>query len=99
VNPYLHMAAVWVLVGVGLQFIPDTRPDSPIVIDQDRRFWGGTGATLLAGYNIVRWWRLRSRVQAQEAARLQQLAPRRHHHREEPPNPDFDFSDDKDRRD
>jgi hypothetical protein len=92
------MAATWAAIAIGLQFLPDTPADSFMVIDQDRRTWGGIGATLLAAYNVVRWRRLRSRLQAQEAARARQAPPRRHH-REEPPNPDFDFGDETDRRD
>jgi hypothetical protein len=47
-------------------------------------------ALVLAAYNLVRWY---SQWQAERTNRLgEPLHPPRHHHEEEPTNPDFDFS-------
>jgi hypothetical protein len=88
----LFLAAVWLTLGIGILMLPDNAP----LIDAEKRPWAGGAALMLAGYNVVRWWLLRSQQKAiEELRRMQQRErlrerPTRH---DEPPNPDFDFSE------
>ena len=92
-NLNLFLAAVWSGIGFGIIFLlPNVGENALITISPERRMWLGGFTWLLAGWNIVRWRMARIRRQVNEEARqaYMPVRPRRH---DEPPNPDFDFSD------
>ena len=77
----LFIALFWVVLGLGLIFIPGF--DAWRIRGTD---WSiGWLAIALAGYNLLRWWL------------TQRQQPRRMHDDDQPPpreyNPEFDFSD------
>ena len=95
VNLHLFLAAIWGALAAGiLLFWPSVEQNPMIGLESERRLWLGGFAMVLVGYNMVRWRLARLRRQADEDARAMQT-PIRPRHRDEPPNPDFDFSDPK----
>jgi hypothetical protein len=95
VNHNLFMAAVWFTVGIGiLFFLPNTGENALITVDPGRRIIYAGAMMLFVGYNLVRWRLARLRRQSDQDYRAMQ-PPVRARHRDEPPNPDFDFSDPK----
>jgi hypothetical protein len=83
------------VIGLGILFLlPNVGENALITITTDRRMWLGGFTMLLAGWNVVRWRMARLRRQAEAEAQYT-YAPIRPPRRDEPPNPDFDFSDPK----
>ena len=94
-NLNLFLAAVWFVIGLGiLFFLPNVGENALITISPERRMWLGGFTMLLAGWNVVRWRLARLRGQAEEESQRTHT-PIRPPRRNEPPNPDFDFSDPK----
>jgi len=77
----LFIALFWLVLGLGLIFIPGF--DAWRIRGSDLSI--GWLAIVLAGYNLLRWWLVRRQQ------------PRRMHDNDHPPpreyNPEFDFSD------
>jgi hypothetical protein len=95
VNLNLLLAALWAVIGVGiLLVIPSSDDGAVIAVNPERRMMLGGFALMLAGYNIIRWRFTRANRRLDEEAAAQRPGVRPHR-REEPPNPDFDFSDPK----
>jgi hypothetical protein len=94
-NLNLFLAGMWIAAGIGIMIWPDVGQDAVLRVEPERRFLIGGFALVLAGYNLVRWRLARLRARAEHEAR--QRSPVRRYPREEPPNPDFDFSDPKPR--
>lgn len=88
----LIMAAGWIILGLGLLLAPTINDSYLAGMDRDTRLWAGGFALVLACYNVIRCRLTRARRQLDEEARLHRPIVRPHRH-EEPPNPDFDFSD------
>jgi hypothetical protein len=93
VNLNLFLAAVWAVVGFGiLVLMPDSEHNPAFNLTPERRYMLGGLAWVLMGWNIVRWRMRRFQRQVEEESRImREPRPRR----DEPPNPDFDFSDPK----
>jgi hypothetical protein len=86
------MAVGWALGGIyALLFLPADFV-TPGMLPVPRHMLIGF-AVLMCGWNIVRWRLNRMRRQADEDARSERA--QRRTRRDEPPNPDFDFSDPK----
>jgi hypothetical protein len=95
VNLNLFLAAAWGVIGVGILLLwPSVEQNPQVGLEPERRFMLGGVALALTGYNIVRWRFSRQQRWTNEETR----PPVRPHRSDEPPNPDFDFGDDKDRR-
>jgi hypothetical protein len=97
VNVNLFLAAMWTVIGVGVFLWPEAGADGSLGIDPSKRMWVVGFCVLLVGYNITRWRLTTMRRRSDEQAR-QSATRLRRPSREEPPNPDFDFSD-RDRQD
>jgi hypothetical protein len=92
VNPNLFMAAFWAVIGIIILALWPSNEQNPAVgVASDQRVWMAGVTLVLVGYNLVRWHLPRLRRQADGDVRRPPVRPRR----EEPPNPDFDFSDPK----
>ena len=94
---YPFMAVTWLIIGVGLLLLPVINDSYLAGMDRDTRIWMGAFALVLACYNIIRWRYTRIGRQLDQDAQAYRPADRPQR-REEPPNPDFDFSDRHDRR-
>lgn len=91
VNLHLFLAALWTVIGIAI-LLPNTGI-ARVLPDTDPTLVGGF-ALMLAAYNIVRWRFTRLRHRLDEEAR-ELRPPVRPRVQDEPPNPDFDFSDPK----
>ena len=89
-NLNLFLAAMWAVIGIGL-LLPNSGLDLLLQEPAQRQMLGGF-ALVLSAYNVMRWRLSRLRRQVEEDARPLRppVRPRRE---DEPPNPDFDFSD------
>ena len=88
---HLFLAACWLLVaGTFLAAPLLVPPGSPLQFDGATRVPAAGFALLLCAYNVTRWYLARARRRAVQAERAR---PRHAPQRDEPPNPDFDFSD------
>lgn len=86
---YLGMALFWLIVGILIQvFWADLQPRMNFQID---RTMMGLLCFVLFSYSFVRW----RMAQMRERSRQAEEPPRRRHP-EQPIDPTFDFSDDKD---
>jgi hypothetical protein len=95
VNLNLFLAAVWAVVGFGiLVLMPDVEQNPTFNITPERRYMLGGLAWVLMGWNIVRWRMRRLQRQVEEESRYAR-EPVRRSRPDDPPNPDFDFSDPK----
>lgn len=93
-NLNLIMAVGWALGGIyALLYLPADFV-TPGMLPVSRPMLIGF-AVMMCGWNIVRWRLNRMRRQADEDARMERA--QRRTRRDEPPNPDFDFSDPKPR--
>jgi hypothetical protein len=90
VNLNLFLAAIWGIFGIGLLLAPTINDSYLAGLSPQTRLWMAGFALVMVCYNIIRWRLTRMRRQADEQAYRPNVRPQR---REEPPNPDFDFSD------
>jgi hypothetical protein len=98
-NLNLFLAILWAVLGAGAILYHQQNPQA---FGAD---FGGLGisagwlAGLLVLYNLVRWWSIRTYysdrqgLQSVMDARRQRERAEERHHREEPPDPNLDFSD------
>ena len=82
---YLCMAILWMGLGIMAFLMPLLIPNAPS--------WSipiGGFALLLVGYDIFRWW-----TSGEEKPPYRRLLPRslRRHPKDEPPNPEFQFTE------
>lgn len=90
---HLFLACFWIAIALGIFFWPHIMPQQGLVQPEpSTRMPVAFFALFLAGYNLVRWRLARAR---RRRAREEDMArrPVRPRVSEEPPNPDFDFSD------
>jgi hypothetical protein len=92
VNLNLFLAGLWAIVGGGILMLPLKDDAGFLAITRDNRSLIGSFALVLACYNVLRWRFTRIRRQLDKEAQSYRPTLSRHR-REEPPNPDFDFSD------
>jgi hypothetical protein len=90
---YLFLAAFWAILAIGVWLSPEGAFGALRVDPGLRQLMCGF-AILLVGYNLVRWRLTRARRHVDRESLQAPTRPRRHTP-EEPPNPDFDFSDPK----
>jgi hypothetical protein len=93
----LFLALLWFLGGIALLAYDRINGDVRLRISGTDLSFGWL-LLVLAAYNLVRWWSLRSyrmeqQARAQQAAqaRFSRAAPRER--RDEPPDPNFNFTD------
>ena len=97
-NINLFLAGLWAVIGVGVFLWPEAGDDGSLGIDPGKRLWIVGFCVLLVGYNLVRAY-LTARGQRLAEERRQAEADMRRSARvlrreeQEPPNPDFDFSE------
>lgn len=91
-NLNLFLAGLWAIVGVGILMLPLKDDAGFLAITRDNRVLIGGFALVLACYNVLRWRFTRIRRQLDQEAQSYRPTVRPHRH-EEPPNPDFDFTD------
>jgi hypothetical protein len=92
VNLHLFLAALWSVIGIAI-LLPNTGMDF-FLPDPSHRHMVGGFALVLAGYNVIRWRfsRLQRRLDEDAQPLRPPVRPRVH---DEPPNPDFDFTEPK----
>jgi hypothetical protein len=87
---YLVMAMVWLTLALAAFVMPHINPDgNPWTIPNTQISAGWIGL-LFFGYNMARWWGTRRR---ETDRRLLRPTPARPVHPEQPPDPNFNFSD------
>jgi hypothetical protein len=100
---YLILAIIWLVVGVGL-IIHDSYAGNDGWFIPGLGWSAGWVCLLLSAYNFLRWWSRRQSRRSREdeyRARLQQRNYRRHPPpvRREPPDPNFNFTDEPEKND
>jgi hypothetical protein len=93
----LIFGIVWLIAGVAI-LVWQAVTNTPVLYVPGLGISSGYLALVLAAYNLVRWYSIRSyRRQRKEAEELWQRRQREHRaaqraERDEAPNPEFDFS-------
>ena len=93
-NLYLFMAVFWLVLGLALVIVPGVNPKALPWAMLGGRISVGWLALVLALYNVLRWWLLRSA--AQRRAREEDRQPVRSALSASPPpapDPNFQFTD------
>jgi hypothetical protein len=90
---HFFLAGFWLFFAAVIFLWPYVLPETPPPFEpaMARRF--GIFALILFGYNAARWYFGRRRARARRESDPPRIP--RPDRREEPPNPDFDFSDKK----
>ncbi len=91
-NLNLLLAGVWMIIGAAILLGARGGEEGLFGLSGERSVVVGAFALVLAGYNLVRWRLSRLARRAEDAARAAR-EPLRRRRPDEPPNPDFDFSD------
>ncbi|MCS6851460.1 MAG: hypothetical protein NZ700_09880 [Gemmataceae bacterium] len=87
----LLLAVLWASLGAAILVYHQAHPDAPLADIRGTGISAGWLAVLLAIYNLVKWFSLRSRSAPRETS-----APRHHirpRDEDRPRNPDFIFDD------
>jgi hypothetical protein len=89
VNINLFLAATWAVFFVAILLVWENDENRQFAVT-DHRLWLAGVALVMASYRLVRWRLARGSRPLEDEPR-----PPRRRHPDEPPNPDFDFSDPK----